>query len=151
MLCQGGNTRLRALRELYEETHEPRFKTAYCEFREWQGEANLMLGHVVENELRGNLNWHERSKMVLTLREMFEEEMGKEITDREYTDIASEKGITIPRRTLPSSRYTMEVLVKTIPNQLKLGLGPQPYRTDLQDRQGTPFDLPVGWHDRKGV
>ena len=95
MLCQGGNTRLRALRELYEETHEPRFKTAYCEFREWQGEANLMLGHVVENELRGNLNWHERSKMVLTLREMFEEEMGKEITDREYSDIASEKGITI--------------------------------------------------------
>ena len=134
MLCQGGNTRLRALRELYEETHEPRFKTAYCEFREWQGEANLMVGHVVENELRGNLNWHERSKMVLTLREMFEEEMGKEITDREYTNIASEKGITIPRTTLPSSRYTMEVLVKTIPNQLKLGLGrsrtEQIYKTD---------------------
>ena len=134
MLCQGGNTRLRALRELYEETHEPRFKTAYCEFREWQGEANLMVGHVVENELRGNLNWHERSKMLLALREMFEEEMGKEITDREYTDIASEKGITITRTALPSSRYTMHVLVKTIPNQLKLGLGrsrtEQIYKTD---------------------
>ena len=93
-----------------------------------------MLGHVVENELRGNLNWHERSKMVLTLREMFEEEMGKEITDREYTNIASEKGLTIPRRTLHSNRYTMEVLVKTIPNQLKLGLGrrrtDQIYKTD---------------------
>ena len=134
MLCQGGNTRLRALRELYEETHEPRFKTAYCEFREWRGEADLMLGHVVENELRGNLNWHERSKMVLTLREMFEEEMGKEITDREYSNIASEKGITITRSTLPSSRYTMDVLVKTMPNQLKLGLGrrrtDQIYKTD---------------------
>ena len=134
MLCQGGNTRLRALRELYEETHEPRFKTAYCEFREWRGEADLMLGHVVENELRGNLNWHERSKMVLTLRGMFEEEMGKEITDREYSNIASEKGITIPRSTLPSSRYTMDVLVKTMPNQLKLGLGrrrtEQIYKTD---------------------
>ncbi len=134
MLCQGGNTRLRALRELYEETHEPRFKTAYCEFREWQGEADLMLGHVVENELRGNLNWHERSKMVLALRGMFEEEMGKEITDREYSNLASEKGITIPRRTLNSSRYTMEVLVKTMPNQLKLGLShrrtEQIYKTD---------------------
>ena len=32
-------------------------RPAYCEFREWQGEANLMVGHVVENELRGNLNW----------------------------------------------------------------------------------------------
>ena len=102
MLCQGGNTRLRALRELYEETHEPRFKTAYCEFREWQGEANLMVGHVVENELRGNLNWHERSKMVLTLREMFEEEMGKEISDREYSNWASEKGITVTRSNLTS-------------------------------------------------
>ena len=134
MLCQGGNTRLRALRELYEETHEPRFKVAYCEFREWQGEANLMLGHVVENELRGNLNWHERSKMVLTLREMFEEEMGKKITDREYSNIASEKGINITRRNLISNRYTMDVLVKTIPNQLKLGLGrrrtEQIYKTD---------------------
>ena len=134
MLCQGGNTRLRTLRELYEETREPRFKTAYCEFREWQGEANLMLGHVVENELRGNLNWHERSKMVLTLREMLEEELGKEITDREYSKIASEKGITIPRGILTPSRYTMEVLVKTIPNQLKLGLGrrrtEQIYKTD---------------------
>ena len=134
MLCQGGNTRLRALRELYEETHEPRFKTANCEFREWRGEADLMLGHVVENELRGNLNWHERSNMVLTLRGMFEEEMGKEITDREYSNLASEKGITITRRTLPSSRYTMDVLVKTIPNQLKLGLSrrrtDQIYKTD---------------------
>ena len=134
MLCQGGNTRLRALRELYEETHEPRFKTAYCEFREWRGEADLMLGHVVENELRGNLNWHERSKMVLTLREMFEEEMGKEISDREYSNRASEKGITIQPSTLPFSRYTMEVLVKTLPNHLESGLGrsraEQIYKTD---------------------
>ena len=107
MLCQGGNTRLRALRELYEETRDPSFKTVYCEFREWQGEANLMLGHVVENELRGDLNWHERSRMVLALREMIEEEMGKEITDSEYASIASEKGINIPRRTLHFSRYTI--------------------------------------------
>ena len=110
-----------------------------------------MLGHVVENELRGNLNWHERSKMVLTLREMHEEELGKEITDREYSKIASEKGITVTRRTLPASRYTMDVLVKTMPNQLKLGLGrrrtDQIYKTD----QGTPLDLSIGWHGRKGV
>ena len=134
MLCQGGNTRLRALRELYEETHETRFKTAFCEFREWQGEANLMVGHVVENELRGNLNWHERSKMVLALRGMFEEEKGKEISDREYSNWASEKGITVTRSNLPASRYTMDVLVKTMPNQLKLGLGrrrtEQIYKTD---------------------
>ena len=123
MLCQGGNTRLRAIRELYDETKDQRFKTAFCEFRDWQGEAALMLGHVVENELRGNLNWHERSKMILALRGMLAAEMGKEINDREYSDAAGEKGITVTRTNLPTCRYTMDVLEKTIPNQLKLGLG----------------------------
>ena len=87
--------------------------------------------------------------MVLTLREMLEEEMGKEITDREYSDIASEKGITIPRRTLHFQPLHHGRPGKNNANPTQIGFEASPYRPDLQNRQGTPLNLSFRWHDSK--
>ena len=125
-LCQGGNTRLRCLQELYKETSDPRFGTANCILRQWRDETDLMVGHVVENELRGNLNWHERSRMTITLYQMFAEQTDGKLPDTEFELLLQSKGVTVHRRQMHLNRYTVDVLESVMPNQLKRGLARRP-------------------------
>ena len=48
VLAQGGNTRLRCLRELHKETGDRKFATTLCEYRVWTTEADLLIGHCIE-------------------------------------------------------------------------------------------------------
>lgn len=125
-LCQGGNTRLKCLQELYRETSDPKFGTAYCELRSWRDETELMVGHVVENELRGNLNWHEKSRMAVTLHQMFAKLIKGKLPDAEFERLLQTKGVTIHRRQMHIYRYTVEVLESVMPNQLQRGLARRP-------------------------
>ena len=126
-LCQGGNTRLRCLLELYQETSDPKFGTAYCELRPWSDETELMVGHVVENELRGNLNWHERSRMTVTLYQMFSGQTAGKLPDTEFERILKSKGVRIIYRSrMHVHRYTVDVLESVMPNQLQRGLARRP-------------------------
>ena len=93
ILCQGGNTRLRCLHELYNETNDPKFATTICEFRQWTNEIDLLIGHYAENELRGNLNWHERARMNCDLRALMEEIEGKALSQREYESRSEKRHI----------------------------------------------------------
>ena len=77
VLAQGGNTRLRCLRELHADTGDRKFAVTLCEYRVWTSEEDLLIGHCIENELRGNLTWHERSHMICNLRALIEEQHGQ--------------------------------------------------------------------------
>ena len=61
MLHAGGNTRLRILKELHAETGEERFRVAACVYRPWTGEADVLLAHLKENDLRGELSFLDRA------------------------------------------------------------------------------------------
>ncbi len=122
-LCQGGNTRLRCLRELYQETSDPKFSVAWCEFREFRDETDLLVGHVIENEVRGNLNWHEQSRMVVHLFEAISSTAESELSARKFEKITREKGIAVRSEILHLHRYTVSVLEGLIPNLLRNGLG----------------------------
>lgn len=51
----GGNTRLKILQELYQETGDERFGTVNCVYRPWKDESQVLLAHLRESELRGSL------------------------------------------------------------------------------------------------
>ncbi len=123
VLAQGGNTRLRCLRELYEETGDKKFATTLCEFRVWTNEANLLIGHAIENELRGNLTWHERSHMICNLRTMLEEHEDAKLSAREFESAAGEKGVRVNYQNLQLYRYTVDRLDGILKAQLQKGLG----------------------------
>lgn len=125
-LCQGGNTRLKCLQELHQETSDPKFGTAYCELRPWRDETDLMVGHVVENELRGNLNWHEKSRMAVTLHQMFAALAADKLPDREFERLLQSKGVTIHHQLMHIHRYTVGTLEAVMPNQLRRGLARRP-------------------------
>ena len=123
VLAQGGNTRLRCLRELYTESGDKKFATTLCEYRVWTNEANLLVGHAIENELRGNLTWHERSHMICNLQSLLEEQRGEQMTARDYAETARVMGIRIRRQSLHLCRYTVDRLAGELKTQLQKGLG----------------------------
>ena len=129
VLAQGGNTRLRCLRELHAETGDRQFSTTLCEYRVWRSEEDLLIGHCIENELRGNLTWNERSHMICNLRVLIEEKHGKAMTIRNFELTAREKGFRVNNQNLHLYRYTVDRLAGVLKTQLQKGLGRRPIAT----------------------
>ncbi|MGS0922373.1 hypothetical protein ACR30T_02100 [Neisseria gonorrhoeae] len=55
VLAQGGNTRLKILCELLEETGDNRFRMMPCIYIPYSDETTLQVAHLVENELRAEM------------------------------------------------------------------------------------------------
>ena len=129
VLAQGGNTRLRCLRELYAETSDRKFATTLCEYRIWTTEADLLIGHCIENELRGNLTWHERARMICNLQALLEEQEGESLSARKLEAVAQKKGIRVTYTQVHLYRYTVDRLDSVLKTQLHKGLGRRPIAT----------------------
>ena len=123
VLAQGGNTRLRCLHELHTETGDQKFATTLCEYRVWTTESDVLIGHVIENELRGNLTWHERSHMICNLQSLLEEHEGAKLSARKFESAAGEKGVRVNYQNLYLYRYTIDRLDGVLKTQLRIGLG----------------------------
>ena len=63
-LYTGGNTRLKILKELFAETGERRFARLACWYRAWRDEAEVVLAHLKENDLRGDLIFRDKALAV---------------------------------------------------------------------------------------
>lgn len=57
----GGNTRYTILSELWQETGEERFYRFSCVFKPWPGRLSCVIGHLAENEVRGDLSFIEKA------------------------------------------------------------------------------------------
>ena len=88
-VAEGGNTVLRILKDLYEETQDPRFHTVQCLFEPWVSESETLIAHLVENDARGELLFIDRARAVSELRGLLEQEVGQKLSTRElHRDIA---------------------------------------------------------------
>ena len=70
----GGNTRLQILKELFETTGEERFFWVDCWFVDWDRESTVLLAHLRENELRGNLTFIDKARAVFEVSNLIAEE-----------------------------------------------------------------------------
>ena len=129
VLAQGGNTRLRCLHELHAETGDQKSATTLCEFRVWTTESDLLIGHCIENELRGNLTWHERAHMICNLQALLEEQEGAPLSARKLESTAQKKGVRVPNTQIHLYRYTVDRLDGVLKTQLQKGLGRRPTAT----------------------
>lgn len=123
MISDGGNTRLTILNELHEETGEERFYYQDCHFIPWQGEINVLAGHLAENDNRGQLSWIERARGIYEAKRMIEEEAGEEISQRELTKRLQVLGYTINQSHISRMLYTIEHFLPTLPLSLDSGMG----------------------------
>lgn len=124
VLLQGGNTRLKCLRELYKETADPKFAQVVCEYRPWTTEDDLLIGHYIENEQRGNLNWYEKSALVCNLHSMFEARSGGlPLPSTDFERQATAAGIKIRRTEFHLNRYTVDRLGDRLARLYQQGIG----------------------------
>lgn len=125
IIRNGGNTRLAILNELWQETGEERFHSLLCLFRPWtaRGEILALAGHLAENELRGCLTFIERSQAVDQARQLYEQECGHTLNQRELAERLTADGYPIDQPAISRMGDTLEYLLPAIPEALRGGLG----------------------------
>lgn len=125
IIRNGGNTRLAILRELWTETKEERFFRIACLFRPWsdRGEIVALTGHLAENELHGGLSFIERALGVEKVRELYEQEDGKPLSQSELARRLKADGYPVPQPHISRMQEAIHYLLPAIPTVLYGGLG----------------------------
>lgn len=158
----GGNTRLSILRELWAETKNEKFFRVPCLFRPWsaRGEIVALTGHLAENELHGGLSFIERALGIDKARELYEQEIGKSLTQTELARRLSADGYPVTQSHISRMQDAVRYLLPALPSVLYAGLGkPQIERLTALRKAASrtwerhaqhkqlPTDFPALFHD----
>lgn len=95
VLAQGGNTRLKIVKELYEETGESRFSQMPCIYTEYTNDENILIAHLIENEQRADMSFWDKVSAYAELRDLFQQQSGKELSARALEPVFKEHGISL--------------------------------------------------------
>ena len=123
MIKDGGNTRLQALKELWDETKDPRFYTIDCMFYPWTSERDILVAHIVENEMRGKMNFIDRAKAAMRLKVDLEGEKGESLSVNQLAKDITALGWTLQHPNLYAMVYAFDNLLPYLPNTLDAGMG----------------------------
>jgi len=119
----GGNTRLRILKELFEETGDRRFATVPCVIRPWTREADVLLAHLKENDLRGELTFFDKALAVADAKRFLEEAAGESFTQAQLAEALRQCGYGLSQGLISQMAYAVERLRPILPQALEGGLG----------------------------
>lgn len=119
----GGNTRYAILSELWQETGEERFYRFSCMFKPWPGRLSCVIGHLAENEVRGDLTFIEKAFGIKQARTLFEEQLGKTVSLRELSTLLGGAGYPVHNSNISRMEDTIQYLYPYIPRLLESGLG----------------------------
>lgn len=125
IIRNGGNTRLAILRDLWSESKDERFFRIGCLFRPWpeRGEIVALTGHLAENELHRGLSFIERALGIEKVRELYEQEDGKSLSQSELARRLKADGYPVPQPHISRMQEAIQFLLPAIPNVLYAGLG----------------------------
>ena len=132
----GGNTRLLALKDLYEETGDTRFGQIHCLFKPWVCESEVLLAHLRENDLRGELIFIDKARAIFDIKQLLEEELGiEELSQRKLQSVLEVAGYRLNQGLISRMGYAVNRLYPLIPQALNAGLGrPQAMQIRALDR-----------------
>lgn len=100
VLAQGGNTRLKIVRELYAETGDERFAVIPAIFAEYTSEADIQIAHLIENEQRAEMCFWDKAQAYAAIRGMFQAESAKKLSLRELEQLFLTHGLSLSYKTL---------------------------------------------------
>ncbi|WP_130537667.1 ParB family protein [Thiomicrorhabdus indica] len=119
----GGNTRLAILKELYAETKSDEFLFADVYFEPFTKEQDLLISHLTENDLRGNLTLLDRAKGVIQARDLIEKELDRKLSLRELSEQLKQNGYSLNHVAISALIYALEELYPVLPELLEDGAG----------------------------
>ena len=110
MVAAGGNTRLRAQKELYAETGSSRYATLFVTYRPWRGEVDTLASHLIENELRGSMTFWDRANGVWMLKREMEAESGQTLSLRQFQQRLKDIGLGVGLTLISYYAFALEQL-----------------------------------------
>ncbi len=124
VLHTGGNTRLRILKELYEETADERYRWVDCVVRPWSQESTVLFAHLRENELRGGLPFIDKALAVFDAKSILEQEQAVEnLSQRQLEELFRQRGFSLSHSMISKMGYAVDTLWPVMPKALSAGLG----------------------------
>ena len=122
MIAAGGNTRLQAVKALWKETGEERYRSIHCLYRPWQGDTKTLVAHLKENDVRGDLSFIDRARGLTQLKALVETESGQSLSLREFLAFLASKDTRVSHPVLILSAYAIQSLESAIPTALGAGM-----------------------------
>lgn len=135
IFSDGGNTRYQILTELWHETGEERFFRIHVLVKPWPGRLQCVIGHLAENEVRGDLSFIEKARGIHKARIIYEEQLDKPVSMRELSKLLTEQGLPIDASSISRMESALTHLYPWIPDLLESGLGAPQIRLLLALRQ----------------
>ncbi len=128
VVAAGGNTRLLAQRQLWEETADPRFATLPVVIRAWCSESDVLAGHLIENEQRSGLTFWDKAQGVVALKAAVEQERAATLSLRQWESALLDLGLQIGKDVLSTYLFAVERLAPLGPVMATLS------RNDVRDQ-----------------
>ncbi|MDQ9310974.1 ParB family protein [Escherichia marmotae] len=123
IFSDGGNTRYQILTELWKETGDPRFYRIHVLFKPWPGRLQCVIGHLAENEVRGELTFIEKAQGIHKARLIYEEQLNKSVSMRELSSLLTEQGLPVDASSISRMENALKYLYPWIPDLMESGLG----------------------------
>ncbi|HCB3592586.1 TPA: chromosome partitioning protein ParB, partial [Proteus mirabilis] len=123
IFSDGGNTRYQILSELWQETQDERFFRLHVLFKPWPGRLQCLIGHLAENEVRGELTFLEKAQGICVARSLYEETLGKKLSLRAFAQRMTADGLPVSISHISKMEDTVSVLLPYMPRLLENGLG----------------------------
>ncbi|HFO9623641.1 ParB family protein [Escherichia marmotae] len=123
IFSDGGNTRYQILTELWKETGDPRFYRIHVLFKPWPGRLQCVIGHLAENEVRGELTFIEKAQGIHKARLLYEEQLNKSVSMRELSSLLTEQGLPVDASSISRMENALKYLYPWIPDLMESGLG----------------------------
>lgn len=122
IFSDGGNTRYQVLCELWQETGDEKFYRIHTIFKPWQGRLKNLIGHLAENEVRGDLTYIEKAFGVHKARVIWEAQLERAVTLRELSELLNKEGYPIDYSSISRMEDTLNYLYPHIPLLLDKGM-----------------------------
>jgi hypothetical protein len=110
ILAAGGNTRLDILNELYQETkNEDFYRNIPCFFKNYTTEQDLILAHIGENELRGEMCFWDKAKSMMAIQAELKLTTPN-LSSRAFEEYLKNAGMKVSSRTLRMYEFSVQYL-----------------------------------------
>lgn len=114
----GGNTRLEALKSLYADTKDDKYRYVNLIYKTYTDDDTMLVLHVAENHVRSNLTFFELAKVMMTIRDRHLKKNNiSSINDTELFNLCKSQGIPIQRQYIETLKFANEIS-KFLPSEL---------------------------------
>jgi ParB family protein of integrating conjugative element (PFGI_1 class) len=110
VVAAGGNTRLLAQLQLWQETADPRFETVHVVINAWRSESDVLAGHLIENEQRAGMTFWDKARGVVALKAELEQERAAALSLRQWESALSDIGLPLGKDVLSAYLFAVERL-----------------------------------------